>query len=472
MATFILVHGTFATSAHWPTLQDALAETARAAGDEPLFEQLMWTGRNRARARQAAASAILTLVQRVQRTSANEKIFIIGHSHGGSAIAYFLKEHPEVAKTITGCAFLSTPFVAIRPRREAFRLLSMLSLFPIIAVSSLLNVWSRDNISPFLPPTAIAPCPGVGTQMTDWCNVEARATKLSDWFSLFGSVGVVAAFVCLAMFFRKRIRELGALSDPQKVEQWQQTADIPAGNYLFLRCSGDEAAAALSALQFIAWLAMKGSRFLELVTRPFFALLNSVRAASFSSSVILGLMGMGALAYGWVDVVSHILKFGVLGYFFSPNGPFVGKLKDIQIWLCCARNPMIDIVFGISGDITGIVYTLVSFVGVSLLLLCLSVVFLIILTQAATSWAFGWTRLSTGFLVELAIEPLPFGAHSLINIDWALGSTGLDGIVHSWTYAHPAAIMHLQNWVGALLGKLPMTPAETTTFARTDQRTN
>ena len=258
MATFILVHGTFATSAHWPTLQDRLAETARAAGDEPLFEQLMWTGRNRARARQAAASAILTLVQRVQRTSENEKIFIIGHSHGGSAIAYFLKEHPEVAKMITGCAFLSTPFVAIRPRREAFRLLSMLIVFPYIAVQSLWNVW-EDSVSSFL--TAIAPCPGVGMQMTDWCIVGARR---SDWFSLFESVGVVAAIFCLAMFFGKRIRELGALSDPQKLEQWQQTADIPAGNYLFLRCSGDEAAAALSALQFIAWLAMKASRLLEL----------------------------------------------------------------------------------------------------------------------------------------------------------------------------------------------------------------
>ena len=97
MATFILVHGTFAKSAHWPILQDGLAETARAAGDEPLLEQLPWTGRNRARARQAAASVIFTLVQKDSGTSANEKIFIIGHSHGGSVIAYFLKEHPEAA---------------------------------------------------------------------------------------------------------------------------------------------------------------------------------------------------------------------------------------------------------------------------------------------------------------------------------------------------------------------------------------
>ena len=40
MATFILVHGTWAKSEHWPILQDALAETSHAAGDEPVFEQL------------------------------------------------------------------------------------------------------------------------------------------------------------------------------------------------------------------------------------------------------------------------------------------------------------------------------------------------------------------------------------------------------------------------------------------------
>src|SRR3981081_681107 len=130
MATFILVHGTYAKFAHWPALTDKLTETARAAGDAPSFEQVRWTGKNRSGARQDAASSIFTVVKRIQRTSANEKIFIIGHSHGGSAIAYFLKEHPEAANTLAGCAFLSTPFVAIRPRREPVGLIVPLLLFP------------------------------------------------------------------------------------------------------------------------------------------------------------------------------------------------------------------------------------------------------------------------------------------------------------------------------------------------------
>jgi hypothetical protein len=76
---------------------------------------------------------------------------------------------------------------------------------------------------------------------------------------------------------------------------------------------------------------------------------------------------------------------------------------------------------------------------------------LIFSAQAFTSHAFGWTRLLTGFFVELAIEPLPFGVHSLVHIDWSAESGELSGISHSWTYAHPAAIRHLRAWVRATL---------------------
>jgi pimeloyl-ACP methyl ester carboxylesterase len=439
MATFILVHGTFAKSAHWPFLQASLAETARAAGDEPLFEQLTWTGRNRASARLAAASAIFTSVQKIQRASANEKIFLIGHSHGGSAIAYFLKEHPEAAKMLAGCAFLSTPFVAIRPRREAIRLIATLFFIPLLAFQGL---WIFPGLS-----------------NDDWLNAN---------LAYFLGVLLAPTIVVLPMVFF--IRRAG---DPQKLAEQsirQQTANIPAGNYLFLRCSGDEAAAALSAGQFIAWLGMKASKILDLLSRPFFfdptlakgrAYVRQIRNYLFYFPMIM------AIGYGWYVAFSDIAKLGVFGYFFSPDGPFVGRLKHIQIMLQ-AQNPMIDIL----PYITGMVFRLISFVVVSLLLLSLSAVILIFFTQALTSWVFGWTRLFNGFFVELAIEPLPFGEHSLIHIDWASGSTGLDGIVHSWTYAHPVALMHLQSWITASSGKLPMTAVETTTVAPTDERTN
>jgi hypothetical protein len=149
-----------------------------------------------------------------------------------------------------------------------------------------------------------------------------------------------------------------------------------------------------------------------------------------------------------------------LDIFFSPDGPFVEKLGTVQILLqkgsaAIARTNVTDTEYYILtlGYMTEVVYDLVAVVVLCLVLLCLSAVLLIFVTQAVTSWFFGWTRLSTGFLIELAIEPLPFGEHSLVHIDWTAGSIGLDGIVHSWTYAHPTAIRHLQDWVKASLAE-------------------
>jgi hypothetical protein len=62
VATFVLVHGTFAKAADWPALQDSLGEAAREAGETACFKHLPWSGQNRAAAREGAASAILKSV--------------------------------------------------------------------------------------------------------------------------------------------------------------------------------------------------------------------------------------------------------------------------------------------------------------------------------------------------------------------------------------------------------------------------
>jgi hypothetical protein len=256
------------------------------------------------------------------------------------------------------------------------------------------------------------------------------------FFWLFG-IFITAAIGFVVRFFFDKARA------PQKVEQSirQQTADIPAGNYLFLRCSGDEAAAALSAAQFIAWLGVWFFTKLGLLTRPLFNA-GRPKAQAISWTVLLVIV-YPAFAKGSLVMLPGIIKSG-FGHLLWPDWSY---LATLDYWHKPIEFLFMILIMGHT------VYNLVSFVVVCLFLLCLLAVFLILLTQALTSWAFGWTRLFTGFLVELAIEPLPFGAHSLTHIDWAAGSTGLDGIVHSWTYAHPVAIMHLQTWVSGHITK-------------------
>jgi hypothetical protein len=232
MATFILVHGTWARDTHWPALRDGLVLTASAVGEHSRFEELRWSGKNRASARERAGAEIFALVQKIQSTSRNEKIFIIGHSHGGSAIAYFLKEYSSLAKTLSGCAFLSTPFVAIRPKVRATVYAAWFVLgyaFTAVYPYMYLSLFGGDHLnSPLL-------------YVSEFCLL-----------------------VPFLIFYWKFPSPEKSLEEAHR----RQTADIPPGNYLFVRCSGDEAVAGLSAAQFIAWLSMKVSQLLQLIIRP------------------------------------------------------------------------------------------------------------------------------------------------------------------------------------------------------------
>ena len=391
MATFILVHGTYAKAAHRPALQDGIAVAASEAGEQSQFTEVTWSGRNRASARQAAASEISAVVQKIQSTSRDEKIFIIGHSHGGSAIAYFLKEYSDLAKTLRGCAFLSTPFIAIRPRPHALRIVSAVSYFPSVAFIIFWNYITR-----YLQPNL--------------SHLENAQSTLYFWGAI-----LIIALIAIVIFTQRSFRNSDELLNEV---QRRQTADLPFANYLFLRFSGDEAAAALSAAQFIAWLSVKLSHALEFLTRPLFSSRTIVR------SVVGGLSG-GAVSLATMSTLG-LADETVHSFRTAAQGDIVVSLVFYFYYFCVIILPYL-LAFGALAA------------------------FSIFLAQALTAWAFGWMEFSTGFFVELAIEPLPFGAHTMAHIDWSADAVGLEGITHSWTYAHPKAIQYLQEWIKTTL---------------------
>ncbi|OPY98931.1 hypothetical protein A5906_30710 [Bradyrhizobium sacchari] len=385
MATFIFVHGTFAKSAEWPLLRNALIEASHTRGQEARFPPITWTGKNTIAAREAAAIKISDAVLSARSIGRDEKIFLIGHSHGGSAIAYFLKNH-EAAAVVDGCAFLSTPFVAIRPRTNAVGLI-LLTVFVALNVAGI----SRVILAHFGYP------------------------------SLGFTIAVVGILAIVLSARKLRTQDRRTLVVKETIKQ--QTADVPQGQYLFVRCSGDEAAAALSAVQFLAWLGVKISKVLGRIVRPFSSssvlivgIFSCLATLVISSSVQIGLVMLSNIRRdagicGFLHIISEV---------FSTD--FLGVLVILFLTL-------------------GLPCIVLSFLGMSLG---------VFLTQAVASWAFGWTRLSTGLLVELAIEPVPFGEHPLVHIDWTEGR-GLEGIVHSWTYEHPVAVQRVRNWVEASL---------------------
>jgi pimeloyl-ACP methyl ester carboxylesterase len=390
MATFILIHGTWTKSARWPGLREGLALAASEGGERSRFEELRWSGANKTSARQGAASDILSLVQKIRSASIDEKIFIIGHSHGGSAIAYFLKQHATLAKALSGCAFLSTPFIAIRPKPEAVTVFYGLGIVLAVCFSTLypyyyVQLFGGDFISdaPLLYPSWLV---------------------------------ILAAF---AWFILRTGHEFEKPDHILNQIRKSQTADeLPTGNYLFLRCSGDEAAAGLSAVQLIAWANLEVSQFLALITRWILA-----------SKVLKGICWIWlVLIFGWWTSFSTAEMRDVMIDIYKNAGQGNLALTIIfsaLIWSFWATHILV---------IVGALGALVIF-----------------LAQAITSRLFGWTGLSTGFFVELAIEPLPFGVNSMTHIDWSVNPLRLQGMTHSWTYADPGAIQSLRTWVKSAL---------------------
>jgi hypothetical protein len=202
------------------------------------------------------------------------------------------------------------------------------------------------------------------------------------------------ALIAIVVFTQRTFRNSDELLN--EVHR-RQTADLPSANYLFLRFSGDEAAAALSAAQFIAWLSVKLSQAFEFLTRPLFRSRTIVR-------ILVGGLSGGAVSLAALSTLG-IADETVHSFRAAAQGDIVVTLAFYFYYFCVIILPY-------------------------LLAFAVLAAFSIFLAQALTSWAFGWMEFSTGFYVELAIEPLPFGAHSMAHIDWSADAVGLEGITH------------------------------------------
>lgn len=109
----VLVHGTYAPNAPWTKDDSKLVEAVRShLQGSVISERILWTGRNTISARRKAAQSLLMMMESIRRDHPNSAIYLVGHSHGGSAIAYALKADKGLAEMVSGCVFLSTPFIA------------------------------------------------------------------------------------------------------------------------------------------------------------------------------------------------------------------------------------------------------------------------------------------------------------------------------------------------------------------------
>jgi Serine aminopeptidase, S33 len=397
---FILVHGTFAKHANWPALSTGLTEVCTRQGVDVEFVDVDWTGKNSIVARQLAAAQILVALMTAKEANPEEPVFALGHSHGGSALAYFLKEYPAAGAQLTGTAFLSTPFVAIRPRVGASSMMASTLSILMLAYQTVV--------------TAIDPPLSSFNPIEVWLSYGWRQIAV-----LLAPILPSAFLIVTTIIAEYKMHDIVK----------NQSVDLPNGNHLFLRFTGDEAAALLSATQFAAWAALKigqsvryllGSNRASRIVRGLYNTAATL-AFMFSCTVVFNIIKL-SVQYGFLNVLFRELDW--YGSGFSRLDP-----TDIAIIVILVASCLLFLVFAFASATALFVF----------------------LWQAISARAFGWTHLFSGFAIELAIEPLPIGDHKLFVIDWSSDAAGLDGLVHSWTYSHPLAIAHIKEWVTASL---------------------
>ena len=286
MVSILLVHGTFAVNAAWTNDGSAVREAINRAvvesGQSVRFVPIIWSGKNWFSDRLAAARAISSKVQEEHRK--DQKIFIIGHSHGGSATSYFLKLFPNEARLVDGCVFLSTPFITFKARPNIDRRVrNWAYLFWLTAqVTVLLGLMHLSA--------------GLGEQ--DLAFYAAVVSNILFGLLLWRSLHSPD-------FFKGVIARANA--DMTRIMRERDSCELPDKEYLLLKFSGDEASFGLSSAQSISYAVNQ-------LLDKFSSVISRLRNAAAGNSLIgpegLELMVI-APVLGWLAFSPLIASYGL-----------------------------------------------------------------------------------------------------------------------------------------------------------------
>lgn len=423
-ACLILVHGTFAPKAGWTAVGSLFRE---AVGNElrgdVIFREPQWSGHNLHTSRKEAAEII---DREIDEIAPDQKAILVGHSHGGAAMAYLLIRRPERAAGIFGAVFLATPFIALRVSEALRELLSALAIMCGLALAAVSGI-------------------AIGALEA---ALDIRSTE-NFWISVFLILSISAPTVIIILLVRWLQRSEAAASKLKRhldgfVDE-HDTARLPHNpNYLFVRATGDEAAAFLSVFQFIGWLSSRLGRALDHLLLAVFGTARKATSGPLGQCVAVILLTLVQL---WMIQCANDFLYS--GMPFRPwSVPSDLYIDFILFKTPRSLDPVISGVFQVVAWLTTaafLAYATFALVLVIRYVLCLSALRF-----------FGIRARREALFVDFSVEPLPFGSQQIYHASWLTDVPG-EFLQHSRVYSNPDALRKVSEWAAERLSKFTIT---------------
>jgi hypothetical protein len=395
-----LVHGTFAKNAEWIEDGSILASALRAElPPHTIIRPFRWDGKNSFASRLHAAELLNGHICLTESLYPCAKHILIGHSHGGNVIAYWLKRYPESKEKVSGTAFLATPFISVSVARDWID--STLSIaVPLVMLCALLFNFTATRLLPF--------------------RVLLQVQNL-----LLPAATFLVVIAAREIFF-SLLKRLWHLTHRLAAEL--STVDCRPENPFICRLLGDEASAVLQVAQFRVWLIAN-------VRRVIGRVICFLTVAS-----VFGFNKNGSRSHR-VVVTVQVLSIVLLGYFWSSN--HVPGLREFA--MLTLQHPVLLVSLGIA--VVPIICgfgTLIFFVPVLGLLMI----------SAVTIGALGRFSAIVALCCEMSVEVAPLG-----NIPVLLemgdpfrahnSAAKIGELRHSEVYSSPNVITALIKWAKA-----------------------
>lgn len=285
-----------------------------------------WSGKNSHHRRMEGGKELAVFIASLSKDP-SDRMWVVGHSHGGNVALYSLK-HPGT-EAVDGIVCLATPFLHFGPQEfdlRVFRSLSIPIWFTVVSIAFVLG-WGLLNVT---YPEVIARQPHVVV------SIDLVVASVIGLCGVLGLRGILSRIDSL-------LNRLPAIC-----ESYQPPAPEPE-RLLILRKVGDEASAALATGRFLEWLVSSVWSGFSRLAVPFIAALKILtqpipRSAPIAIALLFVmalLTTVTALSAPFREALAALLSYGLFGTVIA-----LMSISLLQLVLLCSILGLSIVRFG------------------------------------------------------------------------------------------------------------------------------